>query len=191
MIAITEKKIEKEIKKQQHNNKDDDDGDGKENEPLQPPKFHRDMKLICDAFRVSELSRYALESFDASTLEDFCLMTDEDFADLIVTQARLGKPIPPLQQRKLRILLSWVQSLMAMTTTATTDYTTTYRMIPNDWEKKFYHDLPYLQRELQQLGQPGQGRSTGTMCTYFPPPTSSNLVLEFLSLRWILCGYDK
>eukprot|EP00569_Conticribra_weissflogii_P001753 CAMPEP_0171351962 /NCGR_PEP_ID=MMETSP0878-20121228/40271_1 /TAXON_ID=67004 /ORGANISM="Thalassiosira weissflogii, Strain CCMP1336" /LENGTH=124 /DNA_ID=CAMNT_0011857405 /DNA_START=284 /DNA_END=655 /DNA_ORIENTATION=- len=38
-------------------------------------------------------------------------MTDGDYSDMIMTQARLGAPIPPLQQRKLRVLLTWAQSL--------------------------------------------------------------------------------
>ena len=72
------------------------------------------MRLVCDCFRVSEETRYALRSFDAATLDDFSLMTDEDFADLVVRMACLGKPLPPLQQRKVSVLLRWAQSLPAM-----------------------------------------------------------------------------
>ncbi|KAL7468891.1 hypothetical protein ACHAXS_009138 [Conticribra weissflogii] len=78
---------------------------------IDPPKLHRSMKILCDVMRISEQTRYALRNFDAATLEDFSLMTDGDYSDMIMTQARLGSPIPPLQQRKLRVLLSWAQSL--------------------------------------------------------------------------------
>eukprot|EP00584_Thalassiosira_punctigera_P016885 CAMPEP_0172562422 /NCGR_PEP_ID=MMETSP1067-20121228/96788_1 /TAXON_ID=265564 ORGANISM="Thalassiosira punctigera, Strain Tpunct2005C2" /NCGR_SAMPLE_ID=MMETSP1067 /ASSEMBLY_ACC=CAM_ASM_000444 /LENGTH=105 /DNA_ID=CAMNT_0013352635 /DNA_START=75 /DNA_END=389 /DNA_ORIENTATION=- len=100
------KKIEKEIQKEQksHRKSSSPEHEG----DIEPPRLHRDMRLICDALRVSERTRYALRSADAAALEDFSLMTDEDFADMVVSQARTGEPLPPLQQRKLWVLLSWV-----------------------------------------------------------------------------------
>ena len=105
-IMATEKKIKKELKSQ-HKPKW---SDGVE---IEPPRLHRDLRLICDNFRISEQSRYRLREWDAASLEDFCLMTDEDYADFILSSARTtGKPIPPLQQRKLRVLLVWARTLV-------------------------------------------------------------------------------
>lgn len=205
-MAAEDKKIKKELKKSHVKSSLSspitEAGPSNNIKEIEPPRFHRDMRLICDVFRVSEQSRFALRSFDASTLDDFSLMTDEDYADMIVTQARIGKPIPPLQQRKLRILLSWVQSLAsseieksskAATPAKSNDNSTptseggdgkvsprkqggTSSSIPTDWENKFYEDLPRLKEELRRMG--GQR-------------TSSNWAYEFLSLRWIFCGYEK
>lgn len=102
-----EKRIKKELKAQQKKAS----SAPAETKEIEPPRLHRDMRLICDVFRISEPSRYALRSFDAATLEDFSLMLDEDFADLILYQARIGTPVPPLQQRKLSVLRSWVRSI--------------------------------------------------------------------------------
>ena len=101
-----EKKVKKEIKSQHKPTFTPDKVE------IEPPRLHRDMRLICDCFRISEQSRYRLREWDAASLEDFCLMTDEDFADFIVSSARINKPIPPLQQRKLRVLLVWVRTLV-------------------------------------------------------------------------------
>jgi len=193
------KKIEKEIKKEHKSQ----NGSSSEHEgSIEPPKFHRDMRLICDVFRISERTRYALRRFDAARLEDFSLMTDEDFADMVVAQACIDKPLPPLQQRKLSILLSWVRSLpmpAAVGEAETKDKTDGFELkelklendgifkasykarqkkgdnmyIPSDWEKRFYEDLPRLRRELQQMG----GKRP-----------VSNWATEFLSLRWLFCG---
>lgn len=173
---------------------------------INPPRLHRDMRIICDVFRISEQSNFALRSFDAATLEDFSLMTDEDFADMVLTQARVGTPLPPLQQRKLRVLLTWVRSLEPTQESENTEaipsspnksegfelreskrgngdilkasYKTTAwkgggKFIPTDWETKFYSDLPHLKEVLRRIG----GKRT-----------SSNWVIDFLSLRWIVCG---
>lgn len=197
----TEKKIKKEIIKGQKSSSSPPN-----EKDFEPTRLHRDMRLICDVFRISEQSRYALRSFDAAALEDFCLMSDEDYIDLIVTQARIGNPIPPLQQRKLRVLLSWVQSLVTTENleailsspnkaegfelkeskkenngTLKASYKASPRkgggtFIPEDWESRFYLDLPRLRKELHRLGV---------------EKSRSNWALEFLSLRWIVCGYAK
>lgn len=204
-MAAAESRIKEETKKSKHRHKSSSSSSSPEKAAeIEPPRFHRDMTLVCDAFRVSERSRYALRTFDASTLEDFCLMTDEDYADMIVTQARVGRPVPPLQQRKLRVLLTWAQSLarekmgdVAATgapppcpeTSASGElgadearglHKRSLRKagcyVPADWEDRFYADLPRLRRELQQMG--GEH-------------SPSNWASEFLCLRWVFCGYDK
>lgn len=193
-------KIKKEAKSHHDHSKSSEGPEKK----LEPPKFHRDMKLVCDCIRLSDGTRHALRTFDAATLEDFSLMTDRDYADLIVTQARIGLPIPPLQQRKLRVLLSWAQALptvdrSTVTSTPKTegfelkesntdkggDIKASYRSsprkdsgnyIPVDWESRFYDDLPRLRKELRLLGENG---------------SSSTWMTDFLSLRWVFCGIEK
>ncbi|KAL7524092.1 hypothetical protein ACHAXR_000432 [Thalassiosira sp. AJA248-18] len=197
VMNAAEKKIKKEMSNMKSSSIPDCSPTKKE---IEPPRFHRDMRLICDVFRISEQSRYALRSFDAATLEDFSLMTDEDYADMVVTQARIGQPLPPLQQRKLRVLLSWVQSMgfeEAVDVSSSPSKAEGFELreskrgndgvlkasyknsprkeggaIPADWEKRFYDDLPRLRKELRQMGG----------------LHSSNWASEFLSLRWIFCG---
>ena len=153
-----------------------------------------------------EIKSHQHKSSAPATLEDFCLMTDEDFADLILTQARIGRPIPPLQQRKLRVILTWIQSLakaenldkaeeevLSSPTTAEgvelsesqdikgAKYQVKPRkgsgtFIPATWEDTFYKDLPGLRKELKHLGE---------------QRTTSNWANGFLSLRWMFCGYNE
>ena len=198
-MLSAEKKLKKEIKSHQHKSSAPRDVND-----IEPPRLHRDMRLICDVFRITEHSRYALRSFDAATLEDFSLMTDEDCADLILTQARVGRPIPPLQQRKLRVLLTWVRSLTkvenldkaeeeVLSSPNTSEgvelsedskaakYQVRPRkgsgiFIPASWEETFYRDLPGLRKELKHLGE---------------QRTTSNWANGFLSLRWMFCGYNE
>jgi len=163
---------------------------------IEPPRLHRDMRMICDYFRISEQSRHALRSFDCTVLEDFSFMTDEDFAEMVLSRARMNKPIPPLQQRKLRVLLNWVRSIQIETNSCDTSSpppnasegfevgksnTARYKVsvrkddisyIPNDWEDKFYRDLPRLKKELKQMG----GESN-----------VSDWANGYLSLRWLFC----
>jgi hypothetical protein len=171
-----------------------------EEKRIEPPKLHRDMHLICDVFRISEESRYALRTFDAATLEDFSHMTESDFIDMIATRARLGFPLPPLQQRKLNVLRRWVQSLPVVETTIAQIQSEGFevkddasvcrddvkyrssvkkdlgRHTPSDWEDRFYADLPRLRKELREEGDERHGLFHG-----------SNVLLDFLSLRWLVC----
>jgi hypothetical protein len=130
------------------------------------------------------------------TSTDFSFMTDQDFADMVLMRARLTMPIPPLQQRKLRVLLNWARSIQIETKACNTSspppndsegfevgksnkarFKLSLRKddiqyIPNDWEDIFYRDLPRLKQELKQMG----GNSN-----------VSNWANDFLSLRWLFC----
>ena len=68
--------------------------------------------VLAQGMRLSLETQHALVAYDAATLEDFCLMTQADFSSMVATDARLGRPIPPLQQRKLKILLAWCHELL-------------------------------------------------------------------------------
>ena len=161
---------------------------------IEPPKLHRDMRHICDVFRISEESRFALRTFDAATLDDFSLMTESDFLDLVATRARLGCPLPPLQQRKLAMLriLVQLQSLPAVESTVAPMRSEGFevknnsteevkfrasvkkdlgRHTPSDWEDRFYADLPRLRKELRETGE----------------ERNSNFIMDLLSLRWLFC----
>ncbi len=130
------------------------------------------------------------------TQTDFSFMTEEDFAEMVLLRARMNKPIPPLQQRKLRVLLNWVRSIQIETNSCDISSPppnesegfevgksdrATYKVslrkdgisyIPNDWEDRFYRDLPRLKQELKQMG--GESKV-------------SNWASGFLSLRWLFC----
>lgn len=174
---------------------------------IEPPRLHRDMRLICDVFRISEQTRYALRRFDAATLEDFSLMSDEDFADLVVTQARVGHPLPPLQQRKLRVLLWWVQSIakenvdnIAVSPTKAEGFElresktengdvlkASYKTTPRSEKESVTHIPAYWESRLysdlprlkKELRQAGKEQYR-----------MSNWASSVLSLRWLFCGSD-
>mmetsp|Transcript_22307 Transcript_22307/g.38285 ORF Transcript_22307/g.38285 Transcript_22307/m.38285 type:complete len:202 (-) Transcript_22307:569-1174(-) len=201
-MSVDVKTIGKEIKSlRKHKSSSEIEGSSSKRE-IEPPRFHRDMRLICDVFRISEQSRYALRNFDAATLDDFSLMTDEDYADLIVTQARIGAPLPPLQQRKLRVLLSWAQSLPKI------DKVETDVSSPNKAEG---FELKESKREcngniLKASYKASPRKEGGAFIPsdwenrfYTDLPrlrkelrqmggTTSNWASEFLSFRWIFCG---
>jgi len=207
-MNAVEKKIKKELKSHHKSSSPPASPGG-----IEPPKLHRDMRLICDVFRISEQSRHALRTFDAATLEDFSLMTDEDYADLVVTQARIGHPLPPLQQRKLKVLLAWVQAL---------GKTKNLESIPS----LSADEPPPKKAEGFEVKEPkGEKNADGILRasyktsrsprndggTYIPSDwesrfyadlprlrkelcqigRNSNWVTEFLGLRWIFCGYEK
>lgn len=169
---------------------------------IEPPRLHRHMRLICEVFRINDRTTLALRCFDAATLEDFSLMTDEDFADLILTAARDGAPLPPLQQRKIRVLLNWARRLPIReegegSVPADSPRAEGYEVkegeddpkykssarsrregggaVPRDWETRFYNDLPRLREDLRRMGSEGRGRM-------------SNWANEILSFKWLFCN---
>ena len=204
-----EKKMKKEVKKGMKAHKSSSSNEvSSPSRYIEPQRFHRDMRLICDVFRISDPSRYALRTFDAASLEDFVLMTDEDFADMIVTQARNGHPLPPLQQRKLRVLLSWVQSL------ATTDNLDWAASTPNKTEgfelkesptdengedgiKASYKASPrkeggtFIPKDWEKrfyADLPRLKKELHQMGKETSGHSPSNWVSGFLSLKWMFCG---
>ena len=215
MIAA-EKKVNKETKKEMktyksHHHNKDGATDEKDNN-IEPPRLHRDMRLICDCFRISDQSRYALRSFDASTLEDFSLMTDDDFADMVVTHARIGKPIPPLQQRKIRVLLTWVQKLANVDNLEVgQEEALVSRNNAEGFEMKDSKSDNEVDGILKARYKASLRKGGGTFIpatweeTFYNDlpmlrkqlkrlgdkhSSTSNWANGFLSLRWMFCGYD-
>lgn len=87
--------------------------DREEKQNLRPTiDLDDDMLYLCRAFRVNSNSQALLTYFDACTPEDFCLMTKADLEDMILHAARSGRPFPPLQQRKVALLASWLRRIV-------------------------------------------------------------------------------
>lgn len=133
-----------------------------------------DMNVLCDAFRLSNNTRFALAAYDATTIEDFAFMTDSDFQGMVLSTSHIGRPIPPLQQRKVMVLLDWARALIdenvanasgGKESPANTDA----ELIPFDWEQRFRKDLPKLKRKLKELGAAKSWRTS---------------FVEILSLKW-------
>lgn len=172
-----------------------------------------DMLVLADAFRLNDATRAALTAYDAKCLEDFSLMTQHDFEGMVVFAARVERPLCPLQQRKVAVLLQWVTELKQNTATMASvtndqekttpsfwqrlesamDYRTTskniatvddssavitkqYEMIPQHWEKTFHEDLPRLKQKLKECGE---------------TQSWSLFSDSVITLRWILCGYER
>lgn len=71
-----------------------------------------DMLKVCDALRINNRTKTALEEYDATTLEDLAYMTNYDFEQMLATAARCNRPLCPLQQRKIAVLAWWVRDLV-------------------------------------------------------------------------------
>lgn len=218
MNPTVKKKIDKKMEKKGRSNKKEiqrtyqpppSEGSSSKKEIIELPKIHRNMRLICDVFRISEQTRYVLRTFDATTLEDFSFMTEEDFADLVVSQVRIGKPLPPLQQRKLFVLLSWVRSLPATIDTNNNSNNGDNAcpiLKAEGFELKECKSESDVLKATYKISPRNRGLGSSTFIPadwesrfYADLPrlrrelrdmggTRSNWATEFLSLRWIICG---
>lgn len=164
---------------------------------------------VCDAFRINHRTKTALEEYDATTLEDLAYMTDQDYENLLATSARMNRPLCPLQQRKIAVLIWWVRDLVKDTAPFREERkkdlrkSTVFDRIrhsPSDWAMKIH---PH--KEVDDA-------KTVETSTIVPPDwevrfeedlpllkkrlkemgetTSFSLYSDFfLNLRWVLCGY--
>ena len=81
-------------------------------QPQQPQcSLDEDMVYIADGIRLTPATRTALALYDARSLEDFCCMREHDFESMLLSETRLGRPICPLQQRKIHVLLQWIHDV--------------------------------------------------------------------------------
>ncbi len=71
--------------------------DKKPTQVIMPPQLHHDVKLICNKFGITEQSKYVLRIYDATKLDNFCLMTVDNFDELVLSEAHMGRSICPLQ----------------------------------------------------------------------------------------------
>jgi hypothetical protein len=139
------------------------------------------MLIVADAFHLDENTRALLANYDARSLEDFCLMTERDMYGLLSAARREGRPLPPLQVRKIEVLRDWVQDLAdTQIEKVDTDESNSIlaksdddedeeslevlsksSLIPSNWKRRFRQDLPFLKEQLRLRGEDGPPTLTG------------------------------
>lgn len=174
-----------------------------------------DLTFICKAFRVDDRTRLWMSAFDARNLEEFAMMTDSDLSEMVLTAARYGRPLPPMQIRKLDVLVVWARELLEEAAVAE----------ENCRSLMEYESLPSKEAAKGAVGPEEQIFGQGSFCDtkakmsdmkcYLIPSnwqdrfnedfpklkirlkergdttTDSNWTMRFLSFRWIFCGYSK
>lgn len=126
------------------------------------------MSVLADGINLDRNTRLLLAAHDARTLDDFYLMADIDFIDLLRRAKATNNCLPPLQVRKVRMLRRWLKDLVdenmmgdyneydeASCSPSKKRYTRERerrRLVPKDWANQYKHDLPHLKRELRQQG---------------------------------------
>lgn len=78
------------------------------------PKYRlgKDMTLLANGINLDGNTRMLLAAFDAKTLDDFYLMADVDFTELVKKARATNHYLPPLQVRKVRMLRRWLKDLV-------------------------------------------------------------------------------
>jgi hypothetical protein len=74
-------------------------------------KLGPNMMILADGLRLDKNTQLLLAYYDARTLDDFSCMTEDDFDALKLSAEALDRTLPPLQIRKVQILLEWVRNL--------------------------------------------------------------------------------
>ena len=75
-------------------------------------KLGRDMTYFADGMNLDENARTMLAAYDAKTMEDFFLMSDVDFRDLIHKAQANNHELPALQVRKIKMLRRWLKEVV-------------------------------------------------------------------------------
>lgn len=185
----------------------------KENEPPPPVpvevKLQPDMVKVCNAFRINHRTKTALEEYDATTLEDLAYMTDQDYEGMLATSARMNRPLCPLQQRKIVVLVWWVRDLVK--DTAVFREKQKQNMRKSTVFDRIVHSPAEWTNKVHPHKEVDDAKSAETS-TVIPPnwearfeedlpmlkkklkevgeTTSFSLYSDFfLNIRWILCGY--
>ena len=83
-----------------------------ENCPNIQTKLEPDMCKLADALKLDNNTRIMLAYYDARTVEDFSLMSDRDFCDLLSKAKLMNRALPPLQIRKVEVLRDWLKGLL-------------------------------------------------------------------------------
>jgi len=145
-------------------------------------KLNRDMTVLADGINLDDNSRLMLAAYDARTLDDFYLMADTDFRDLIQKARITNHSLPPLQIRKIRKLRRWLKEIidenmeeqLHYQNTMDGDQSTSCRrsrastcntydnkhdknnnkqqLVPKDWKEQYKNDLPFMKMQLRQQG---------------------------------------
>jgi hypothetical protein len=183
--------------------------------PVEPPpvpvgvEMQPCMKKICDELRLNERTRTALIEYDATTLEDLAYMTDADYENMLATAARQNRPLCPLQQRKIAVVIWWLRDLVK--DSATFKETKVKKKVPHFWERLAYSRSEWNEKihSVVSLGVDDKSVDTGSV---IPPNWESRFEADlpmlkkklkevgetssfslysdfFINARWILCGY--
>lgn len=70
------------------------------------------MTYFADGMNLDENARTMLAAYDAKTMEDFFLMSDVDFRDLIHKAQANNHALPALQVRKIKMLRRWLKEVV-------------------------------------------------------------------------------
>jgi hypothetical protein len=144
-----------------------------------------DMIVLAEALTLDLNTQTMLAYYDARSLEDFCLMAEADFKDLLAKARSMNRALPPLQIRKVQVLREWVQELSKPRDDSTlpawvrlSQPKTSNKkgsLIPKDWKMRLKKDLPQLKMKLKVKGE---------RLTSYP---WINYLLSFRSI--VLCGF--
>ena len=123
------------------------------------------MTVLADGINLDGNTRLLLAAYDARTLDDFYLMADIDFKDLINKAKGTNNCLPPLQVRKIRILRRWLKDIIdenmgendehsprTRSSSSNKKHNRRRRLVPKDWIQQYQNDLPHLKMQLRQQG---------------------------------------
>jgi hypothetical protein len=130
-----------------------------------------DMAVLAEAFNLNMNTKTMLVVYDGTTLEDFCLMTDDDFDGLIARARTTDRALPPLQIRKVQVLREWVQQELIKQPTedasSQPESDNKESLIPKDWKARFEEDLPRLKQNLKAKGESPTAEASPSWWNYF------------------------
>eukprot|EP00534_Pseudo-nitzschia_fraudulenta_P009268 CAMPEP_0201152806 /NCGR_PEP_ID=MMETSP0851-20130426/13394_1 /ASSEMBLY_ACC=CAM_ASM_000631 /TAXON_ID=183588 /ORGANISM="Pseudo-nitzschia fraudulenta, Strain WWA7" /LENGTH=145 /DNA_ID=CAMNT_0047429905 /DNA_START=177 /DNA_END=614 /DNA_ORIENTATION=+ len=121
------------------------------------------MTILADGMNLDGNTRCLLAAYDARTLDDFYLMSNADFRNLIQRAKATNHSLPPLQIRKVRMLRRWLKEIIDDNMSEEyeddmhSEITDAFRrkrnkLVPKDWREQYKNDLPHLKIELRQQG---------------------------------------
>lgn len=167
------------------------------------------MQKVCEKLRLNERSRTALIEYDATTLEDLAYMTNRDYENMLATAARQNRPLCPLQQRKIVVLIWWVRNLVK----ESRPFKETQKKPkkPDFWTR-LVHSPAELNNMIHPHKPDDDAKSVDTV-SIIPPnweaqfdedmpmlkvklkqvgETSSFSIYSdlFINARWVLCGFE-
>ena len=129
---------------------------------IEATPFHlgKDMTYLADGMNLDRNTRYLLAAFDARTIDDFYLMSDSDFSNLIQKAKSTKNELPPLQIRKVKMLRAWLKEVVDDHLNDDSDSSRggrggrkrSFRIVPKDWKEQYKNDLPHLKLQLRHQG---------------------------------------
>jgi hypothetical protein len=144
-----------------------------------------DMIVLAEALSLDLNTQTMLAYYDARSLEDFCLMAEADFKDLLAKARSMNRALPPLQIRKVQVLREWGQELSKPRDDSALPAWVRLSqpkasnkkgsLIPKDWKMRLKQDLPQLKMKLKAKGE---------RLTSYP---WINYLLSFRTI--VLCGF--